>query len=178
MECTEIFKHLASHSVKGLMIHDAMSQAFRFLGLEGFAMQQDRRFRDESEEYRAILKFWSEHYNRLLEREDPGDVSVIPSSWFSYTRQQVDEGTKKSAVRTLLHQWEEWEKSTKKLCEDMYAELLSNKSAVSAKKILYRLCSTDRELISLQKIILAGDSVGYSIDWIISKDEELKKEYS
>ena len=40
----EIFNKLASHMIEGIMIHDEMSRAYSFLGLEGFKLCHEYHF--------------------------------------------------------------------------------------------------------------------------------------
>ena len=45
------------------------------------------------------------HYNMFAHFEDMNNPQVIPDSWYRYTRQEVDTGTKKSSVKAGVERW-------------------------------------------------------------------------
>ena len=49
------------------------------------------------------------HYNMFAPFEDMNNPQAIPDSWYRYTRQEVDTGTKKSSVKAGVERWVKWE---------------------------------------------------------------------
>ena len=108
------------------------------------------------------------HFNRLLPNAPMERPNVIPESWLGYTRQDVDAGTKTSAVKTAIKRWVGWERETKDLYESMYAELLNENEIAAASFVLEYVKDVDRELKDAEKMHIDLESVGYDIGFILS----------
>lgn len=66
---------------------------------------------------RTVNRYFINHHNKLIPKLEVSDPEIIPSSWYKYSRQDVDNGTKKNAVKNGLTLWREWETETKELYE-------------------------------------------------------------
>ena len=62
---------------------------------------------------KAPTQFDINHCNRLVREDNVESVRSIPTSWYNYTRQQVDGATRKQAVKDAFQKWYEWPKQTK-----------------------------------------------------------------
>ena len=54
MTSEEIFSHLSSHMIKGLMIHDQLASAYKFLNLCGYSKCHEYHYFEESRTYRCL----------------------------------------------------------------------------------------------------------------------------
>ena len=61
----------------------------------------------------------------MISEQIPDTSSVIPQSWYRYSRFDVDINTKKNAIQTGINKWVNWERDTKKFYESMYKELIN-----------------------------------------------------
>ena len=120
MTIEEIFNKMASHMIEGIMYHDEFAKAYDFLSLYGFAACHDYHHFSEEACYRALSTYYATHYFKLIKLNEIPQPKVIPDGWFNYKTQDVDTGTKRSAVKELMTKWINWEIKTKKLYEELY----------------------------------------------------------
>lgn len=168
MTVEEIFSRMKAHALEGMVFHDEMARYFDFLNLCGYRECHKMHYEDETEGYRKLCEYYMNHFNRLLPNAPMERPNVIPESWLGYTRQDVDAGTKTSAVKTAIKRWVEWERETKDLYESMYAELLNENEIAAASFVLEYVKDVDRELKDAEKMHIDLESVGYDIGFILS----------
>ena len=171
MTVSEIFTELSSHMIKGMMIHDQMANYYKFLGLSGYAKCHEYHFMKETCGYRRLQKYYICHYNKLIPEAEFDNPEVIPESWYNYTRQDVDASTKKSAVKTGLMMWVDWEEETKKLYEKMCHELCEMGEVAAATFIADYVDCTSYELKKAQGYLLNKNATGFDIGGIISEQK-------
>lgn len=176
MTVEEIFNKLASHMVEGIMYHDDMAKAFDFLGLHGYAKCQDYHHFEETKNYRELSHYYATHYFKLLQVniEQP---QIIPETWFKYSSQAVDNGTKRNAIKEIFTKWKNWEESTKKLYQELYTELTNLSEGAAAIKISKYLSDVDAELHDVWKELLTLEAINYNLDVILPNQKELRKKY-
>ena len=123
MTVSEIFEKLNSHLVEGVMLHDQLAEYYDFLNLHGYKRCHEYHAFCEFKTRRKVMRYYVNHYNRLPLAEKATNPKAIPENWYNYTRQEVDAGTKKRAVRDGFVKWVDWEKETKKLYEEAVCNL-------------------------------------------------------
>ena len=177
MTVEEIFKELASHGVEAIMIHDYLANAFAFLNLNGFKRISEYQFERESKCYRKLNRYYIDRYNKLIETGSVEDPDLIPSSWYNYTRQQVDTNTKRTAVKNMLEHWVSWERETKKLYQDM-SKNLCDIGEVSASLYVDKMIKevTD-ELKRAERLVIDLASADYDIVYILEMQKPLHDKY-
>lgn len=168
MTAEEVFARMKAHALEGMVFHDEMVRYFDFLNLCGYRDCHRHHYDAETEGYRELCGYYMNHFNKLLPPTPMERPNVIPDSWLGYTRQDVDTGTKTSAVKTAIKRWVDWERETKDLYESMYAELL-NENEIAASNFVSRYVNdVDRELKEAEKTHIDLESVGYDIGFILS----------
>lgn len=177
MTVDEVFKELSSHMIKGIMIHEQMSDYYDFLNLHGYKRCHEYHGRCEMKNMRKLHRYFINHYNKLIEEENIDNPNLIPSSWYRYTRQEVDTNTKKSAVRTGIEKWVAWEKETKDLYERMYIELLDMGEAAAANKVACFVHDVDCELKWAQRKHIDLVTADYDIGYILGEQDYLHDWY-
>ena len=177
MTVAEIFKELASHMTKGLMVHSQMADYYRFLGLNGYAECHEYHFLKETKGYRKLQRYYTEHYNKLIPESGVEDPKIIPESWFNYIRSDVDAATMKTAVKNALTEWVDWEAKTKELYQKMYLELLDQGEIASATFIKEYVCDTSEEHRNAYEYWLHKNAIGYDISAMISEQNEKQCKY-
>ena len=177
MTVSEIYSSLARHMVKGFMMHEQLSNYFDFLGLQGFKRCQEYHYFEESCNYRSLNRYYLNHHDKLIELGNVEDPHVIPDSWYKYTRHDVDNGTKKNAVKNAFQIWEEWETETKKVYESHFRELMNLGEVASAMKIKEFLCDVDEELKCVQRKVLELKAIDYDLSIIVPMQDEIHDKY-
>lgn len=177
MTVEEIFNKLASHMVEGIMYHDDFAKAYDFLGLRGYARCHDYHHIEEECGYRCLSHYYATHYFKLLQLEPLTQPSIIPESWYKYSTQAVDSGTKRNAVKELMNKWVEWEKSTKQLYQEMRHELINLNEVAAALYLDKYIEDVDKELCHAQKKLLILETLGYDMNHIISQQEKIYNKY-
>ena len=177
MTVDEIFAKLVTHMVEGMMIHDALMKGYDFLGLHGFAKCHEYHHIDETKGYTCLLHFYSMRYHKLINVQDIPRPEIIPDTWYKYTTMAVDTGTKRSAVKTMMEKWVEWERDTKKIYQDMYKELCEIGEIAAANKVKCYICAVDEELIHAEKKLIKLETLGYDIGTIIGLQNHMYKKF-
>ena len=177
MEITEIYSALASHMIKGVMVHEQLANYYDFLGLKGYKKCHECHMFKEMLGYRSLGRYFINHHNRLIPDEHIENPEVIPSSWFKYTRQDVDSNTKKNAVKVGLDKWISWERETKQFYESMYQELINLGEIASAMKIEEYIYDVDCELKKAERYRLDKEAVGYDLVYIIEEQDSKHTKY-
>ena len=177
MELKEIYSRLSEHMIKGMMIHEQMANYYGFLGLDGYRRCHEYHFLAETKNYRKLNGYFIHHHNMLILETRFDSPEIIPESWYDHTRQDVDAGTKKNAVKNGLEKWVSWEKDTKHLYEDMYKELMDIGEVASACFIKCFIADVDKELKKAEKYHLNKEALGYDIHAIISDQDKMHDKY-
>ena len=177
MTVEEIYSKVACHMVKGMMIHSRLADYYQFINLDGYACCHDYHFLIESKAYRKLSAWYMKNHNKLIEEKAIEIPTVVPESWYSYTKQDIDGATVKSAVKSGLEMWVAWEKETKELYEGLYKELLDI-GEISDTIILKELVSdVTCELAKAEKYKLNKEFTNYDIGSILSEQDKKKEKY-
>lgn len=177
MTVEEIFNKLATHMHEGVMYHDEMAKAYDFLGLWGLSLCHTYHAFEEKQGYRCLSHYYATHYFKLLQIEDTPRPKLIPDTWYKYSTQAVDNGTKKSSVKDLMQKWVEWERSTKKLYQELRQELTSIGELAAAMKLDCYIKDVDIELHNAEKKLIKLETLGYNIETIVQWQDKLHKKY-
>ena len=177
MTVDEIFSSLSEHMIEGLMIHSQISDYFAFIGLDGYQEWHKYHYFEENSNYKKLGDYYLHHYNKIITERSFKNPSIIPENWYQYTRQDVNNQIRNSAVQMVIERWVGWEKSTKKLYETLYKELITLNEIAAAEELSKYIIDVDYELAeACQKHIelVAND---YNISDIITEQKNYKKHY-
>lgn len=177
MELKEIYSKIASHMIKGMMVHEQLANYYDFLGLKGYKRCHEYHFLCETLSYRSVCRYFINHHDMLIPEERIEDPDIIPESWYNHSRGDVDTSTKKSAVKSGLTKWVEWERETKKLYEQMYKELMELNEVASACKVKHLIMDVDCELKKAERYWLNKEATGYDLVSIIEEQKSKHKKY-
>lgn len=173
MTVAEIFKEISNHMIYGLMFHEQQADMYDFLNLKGYKRMSEYHFFCETKNMRELHRYYLNHFNRLIEEGDIDNPNVIPMAWYGYLRQDVDANTKRSAVRTGVESWVDWETKTKDFYQQMYKELMDLGEVAAANKISCFLCGVDKELKHAQRHHINLKSADFSIDYMLFEQDNL-----
>ena len=177
MTVEEIFSLLSAHQIKNLMSHDQMADYYDFLSLRGYKRAHEYHYKKEMKGYRKLHRYFINHYGKLIEERQIDNPQNIPSSWFSYSRKDVDINTKKSAVKSGIEKWIAWERETKDKYEDAFHELLEMGEEASAIFIQDYIRDVDCELKYAERKALDLSAVDYNLGYIIGEQTKLHDKY-
>ena len=167
MTVEEIFKTLSSHMVKGVMIHEQMSDYYDFLNLHGYKRCHEYHAKCEMKYMRKLHRYFLNHFNKLIEEEEIENPKIIPETWYKYKRQEVDISTKRNAVKDGIEKWVAWEKETKDLYERMYVELIDIGEIAASEKIACFVRDVDKELKWAERHHINLVSADYNMSYIL-----------
>lgn len=177
MTIDEIFSELSGHLIKGLMLHDQMSDYYDFLSLRGYKRCHEYHYKKEMCSYRRLHRYFINHYGKLIEEKRIDDPEAIPSSWYRYKRNEVDASTKRSAVRAGVEKWVAWEKDTKELMQRAYRELMQANEEAAAIFLQDFIADVDCELKYAERKAIDLDAVDYNLAYIIGEQTRLHDKY-
>ena len=177
MTVEEIFSKISAHMIQGMMIHEQFANYYDFLGLKGYKRCHEYHYLDETCSYRGICRYYINHYNKIIPDVEIDAPEIIPSSWYNYTRQDVDAGTKRNAVKTGLQTWRDWEIKTKKLYEQMYKELMAIDEVAGACKVKQLIIDVDCELKKVERYHLNKEATNYDMSGIIAEQHKKHNKY-
>lgn len=177
MTVEEIFKEISAHMIKGVMIHEQLSDYYDFLNLHGYKRCHEYHAKCEMKGMRKLHRYFINHYNRLIEEDVIENPNVIPVSWYRYTRQDVETGTKRNAVKTAVEKWVSWEQETKDLYEKMYRELMELGEVTTANKLSCYIHDVDKELKYATRKHINLVNVDYDLMYILMEQDSLHDKY-
>ena len=177
MTVDEIFKELSAHMIEGLMLHTQIADYYDFLALRGYKRCHEYHAHREMQALRKFNSYFINHYNKLVKEKKVDSPNFIPETWYNHVRQDVDNGTKRSAVKTAFEKWVLWEKNTKKMYETMYKELLALNEVAAANKLNYYLCDVTHELKCAERKHLELLAVDFSLDYIMDEQGKIHDFY-
>ena len=167
----EIFTNLLNHMVKGLMIHDQMANYYDFLGLEEYKDCHEKHYLKENKSYRKLYHYYITRYNRLIPEFRFENPNIIPSSWYSHARQDVDMKTRQQAIEDGLNKWIKWEGSTLTLYQQMYIELMNLGDVAGATEVLKLIKDVEEELQQAEQYQLYKKAMNYDMPTIVQEQQ-------
>ena len=160
------------------MVHSQLISYFNFLGLEGFAKQQEYQYLEENKNYLNFCQYYTLHYNRLIKDERIDDPMVLPESWFNKERSEIDSKNISNLVARGFKQWVEWEKNTKELFSKASKNLFEMGEISSFIFINKIIEAVDKELAQAEAEKLLFESTYYDMSYIADIQKDLVKKYS
>lgn len=159
------------------MIHSQIAQAFGFLNLRGYQKCHEYHYFEESKNYHHLNDFYLRHYHKLITENGAERPQIIPQNWYKYIKSDVDNNTRKNAIRDLMKKWVEWEKETSDLLESNYKELYEQGHIFCATEINKFLQDVREELAGAQEKFIALESMNYDMSQIIAEQQQLFELY-
>lgn len=169
MTVEEIFSKLIAHMREGVMFHRDMADAYDFLGLKKLRKCHNYHMEEEMRGCRRLMHYYVKHYRKLIVAESLTIKSVIPNNWYKYTSKDVDNATRKSALRELMEKWIDWEQETKALYQNMWRELTSIGEIAAANELSKYINNVSEELNAAQQELLEIEITNYDMVFVIDK---------
>lgn len=177
MQIKEIYSKIIEHQIIGIMLHEQAARMLDFLGFRGLKRWQEYRYICESMEMRSTSRYVINHHNIMVPDGNPTDPELIPMSWYSYTRYEVDSRTKQSALKDFFDKLKSWEKETKKLYSDLYKEACNEGYIADAIKIKSLIEDVDKELKYIERKYIEYKSVEFDLTYIMFEQCDIHEKY-
>ena len=118
-----------------------------------------------------------EHYYKLLNIPAINNLEVFSSSWYKYSRQDVDINTKRAAVKDLTKKWIDWEQETQLLYSKMYKELIAINEIAAANFLQNYINDVNEELRQAQQKQVELETINYDAIEIVREQDDYEKQY-
>lgn len=163
--------------VEGLMTHSQLADYFGFLGFKGYQQQHIYHYFEENKNYKCIVKYYLEHYNKLLLEQPFKNPNIIPEDQYQFSRQQVNDNVRKTALIAGIERQIYQEKETKKFYEQRYSELVGLNEIAGAEEIKKYILDVDYELVEAEQLHLELLAMNFAIEDIIIAQEDIEKKF-
>ena len=177
MTCAEVFTKIDTHMKTGMILHDQLANYYDFLGLMGFKRIHEYHFLREAVSMRGLNRYVINHHNMLIDDGEMHIESAIPQAWHKSTRRDVGISTKRSAVKSGMEMWTDWERKTKKLYEECYCALCEAGEIAASRKIRQLVTDVDMELKEADRLALKMQAIDYDMQTMILMQDELHECY-
>ena len=104
--------------------------------------------------------------------------NVIPAGWYNYTRYDVDQSTKRTAVKDGFKKWLEYEKETRQYLSQMAQRLEQMNEREAARKLDHLIEHVEKEISTAEDKMMNLESTGYDMNYILQQQNELKQKYA
>ena len=177
MNVADVFKTISAHMIKGFMMHEQLADYFDFLNLHGYKACHEYHAQAEYRSLRRLHDFYINTYNKLIPEEKIQNPSVIPDSWYRYSRQDVDTKTKRQAVKDATEQWIAWETEARDTAITMAHELTAIGDDLASAYVLNLAEDAARELRWAQKKHIDFLAADYDIGFILGQQDRYHEWY-
>ena len=177
MTIEEIYSQIAQRMIEGLMTHSQLADYFGFLGLKGYQEQHIYHYFEENKNYKCVAKYYLNHYNKLLVEQPFKNPKVIPEDQYRFTRQQVNDEVRKTALTAGIERWVYQERETKKFYEQRYDELIHLNEIAGAEEIKKYILDVDYELAEAEQLHLELLAMNFSMEDIIIAQGDIQKKF-
>lgn len=173
--CTAIAQML----LQGVMIHQQFITYYDFLGLQGYKTCQYYHYLEESSRYEDFVLTYINYTNKIIPIHyiNTDSIFIVPDNWYKYTREDIDTGTKQSAIKTGYQKWLKWERDIKVFLEQKYVELINLKQVSLALKIQQYINEVNQQIKQIQEDYLNLKTINYDLSVIAEKQWYLKEKY-
>lgn len=178
MSIDEIFSEISSHMIQGMMTHEQLMNCYEFLGLHGYAACHKYHYLSETNGYIHFCNYVINHFDKLIQNERVTDPEIIPATWLTAVREDMDPSTRKQAMIAALDEWIEWERGTVELYSNCYSDLIQNKKIAAAEFIKTYILDAEEELTFAKNEKLKKSAMDFDIVSIIEEQDAWHKLYS
>lgn len=161
----------------GVMFHEQMMLYYNFLGLNGYSTCHKYHYLSELNSYNSVLEYYINKYNKLIIVKPNTDTDIIPSSWYKFTKSDVEVSNIRSGVKTGLTKWLEWENGTLEVLKEIYVTVC--KEDVTFGVLLQALISdVEDEIKTINENMMKDKATDYDVILMMSEQGELIKKYN
>lgn len=158
------------------MFHDQMADMCEFLSLTGFRYWHEKQYLEESKEMQKTKRYFMSTHNKLIFIDDVEQPQeLIPDSWYSYTRLDVDAQILRQHTESGLMAYKIWEETSKRLYEQCAKALLEMGNVCDYAYIEKLIEDVNAELDQIYQWIAKFKSVDYDMTYIMEMQDKLSR---
>lgn len=177
-DCKDIYGAINSRQVLALMFHNESADLYGFMGLEGFKCMHEYQYLSESAEHREIKSYYLSKHDKILpEGEGLKPIEVVPDDWLQYTRMDVTPNVRKQHIERAMNQYLKWESDTLEMYNECARYLMEWGKAADFFKMKHLIHDVSKELSCLKSLYLKIKASDYSLEYIVSIQDELAEKY-
>lgn len=190
-ELQQLYSELINRMKQGVEMHEQLADYYGFLSLPGYQKCHEYQMLCELLTYRKAKDAYMREYNQLIPLNNMNNLTnmgnnggnmnytnVIPNQWYGHTRYEVDASTKRNAVRDGFKRWIDYEKDTKQFLHNMEQRLEQANDREAARKLDYLIDHVEKEIEHAEEKMIALESSGYDMSYILQQQEPLKAKYA
>jgi len=172
----EIFSEISKRQISALMFHDQMADMCEFLNLTGFRCWHEKQYIEESKEMQKTKRYFMSTHNKLIFIDDVEQPQeLIPDSWYSYTRLDVDAQILRQHTESGLMAYKIWEETSKRLYEQCAKALLEMGNVCDYAYVEKLIEDVNVELDQIYQRIAKFKSVDYDMTYIMEMQDKLSR---
>lgn len=172
-----IFNNISNRMLTGICFHMQMADYFDFLDLHGLKRMHENQSIKELSSYRGLHRYVINHCGKIIDDSSMSPIKYIPNSWYNSIRTNVDNSTRRQAVKESFEKWHNLEIETKQLFEKSFKELTTNGKIMDANKVNELICDVSDELKQLCRKLLEYRAVDYDMTYIMYQQGEMHEKY-
>lgn len=174
----DIYDNIGKTMVKGLMIHDQLSQYFAFLGFYGYSKFHEHQYMEESKRYQEFCMDYTKKYGKLIHMDKINNPDVIPVSWYNYATDDVDTQTKVKSIKAGFQAWINWEAEVIDILKVEYGKAFENDELYTANVIMDILVDVTNELERAKEKLRDLEFTGFDMVYITDCQKTLIDKYT
>ena len=178
MDLRVIFQRLSTRQIGGLMFHEQLMNYYQFLGLDGYAKCQQYHYISETLSHARLNKFAIKYYSILVRPNQVKDPDIIPSRWYDYIRELIEDDARKEAIEFGLGEWIKWESDSCAIYSSAYLDLMNAGEIAAAEFVKELTMDAEEELTLAKDEKLKKSAMNYDIVSILEEQETYEKMFS
>lgn len=169
-DCFKIMECVAKRKLEGVMVHDALMDAFDVMNLKKFSRIHKYRAKSEFDELQKIKSYTILKYGYIPSTEG---ATIDDKSLFNfgqkYNRENLNTDSKKRIAAYLFEYIVEWESKTVEFLSKKYYELHNGGNIADALFVSKLISETNKELEGFIRTELELKDLNYEISELLDE---------
>ena len=162
----EIYQKYIDNQLVGIMLYEQLSNCMDFLGFEGYKREFEYYHFEETIERKHFMRYYINHYSKLLKDQQINQIEIIPSQYYNYEREDITKEYKMKYLKESFLTLREYYINTIELLNQLIKDLV-NKNVIQDMYIFKdRLECYCQRLKYLDRHLMHLEDIGYNINTI------------
>lgn len=172
-DCFKIMSCVAKRKLEGVMVHDALADAFLVMNLYGFSHIHRKREKAEFKEFHKVKDYIIERHGHIPSTDGATieDTSIL---YFhqKYNRENLTPETKRKICSYLFEYIVDWECETIEFLSCKHKELMNHGAIAEAIYVSNMIEDTDKELEEFIRLHIKYEDTNYDMVQIMEDQDE------
>lgn len=172
-ECFKIMSCVAKRKLEGVMVHDALADAFLVMNLYGFSEFHRKREKAEFKEFHKVKDYIIERHGEIPSTEGATieDTSIL---YFhkKYSRENLTPETKRKICAYIFEYIVDWETETIEFLSAKYKELVAHGAIAESIYVANMIEDTDKELKGFIRCHIRYEDTNYDMVQITDDQDD------